>query len=34
MIGENIDGILGAKTFAQKTYMLDYVSQNIIFTDE
>lgn len=33
MVGENIDGILGAKTFAQKTYMLDYVSQNIIFTD-
>lgn len=33
MIGEKIDGIAGIQTFAQKLYMIDYISQNIIFID-
>lgn len=33
MVGKKINGIAGIQTFAQKPYMIDYVSQNIIFTD-
>lgn len=33
MFNKNIDGILGISTFGQKPYMIDYVSQKIIFTD-
>ncbi|WP_026704668.1 PDZ domain-containing protein [Flavobacterium soli] len=31
MVGKTIDGIAGIQTFAQKPYMIDYVSQKIIF---
>ncbi len=33
MINKKIDGIAGIQTFAQKPYMIDYVSQKIVFTD-
>jgi hypothetical protein len=33
LVDSNIDGIAGIQTFAQKTYMLDYFNQKIIFTD-
>lgn len=33
MINKGCDGIAGIQTFAQKPYMIDYVSQKIIFTD-
>ncbi|MUV02995.1 hypothetical protein GN157_04670 [Flavobacterium rakeshii] len=33
LLGKSVDGISGLNTFEQKPYMLDYVSQKIIFTD-
>lgn len=33
MIGNKLDGVAGVETFAQKPYMIDYVSQKIIFMD-
>ena len=33
MLNKKVDGIAGIQIFAQKPYMIDYVSQKIIFTD-
>lgn len=33
MIGEKIDGIAGIQTFAERRYMIDYVTQRITFID-
>lgn len=33
LLGKEIDGIFGIATFSQRPYMIDYVSQKIIFVD-